>query len=89
MKRTSLLRGMYFGDLPQLDLHGSFVADVPDRIDAFLDPFYVSGGYIRIVGGVGTGKIMSAIALYLKTLSQRGLITDYWEEDGASFIICI
>ena len=57
----SILRDLYFGDLPQLDMHGARTAEVSGRIDDFLDPFLISGGYVRIVGGAGQWKVMLAI----------------------------
>lgn len=86
---TELLRGLFFGDIPQLDMHGCFTREVPERINDFIDPFLVSGGYVRIVGGMGTGKLMPAIERHLAVLKQKQRITDFWPEETASFIIRI
>lgn len=85
----SLLRDLYFGDLPQLDMHGSRTAEVAERIDDFLDPFLISGGYVRIVGGEGQWKLMPAIERHLSYLRSKKRITDFWQEATASFIIHI
>ena len=83
-----LLRGLFFGDLPQLDLHGTFAADAAGRIDDFLDPFYIDGGYVRIVGGLGAWKLMPAIDRHLVVLKNKGRIRNFWiEESAASYIV--
>lgn len=83
-----LLRSLFFGAIPQLDLHGTLVAEASERINEFLDPFFVSGGHVRIVGGLGAWKLMPAIERHLGSLKRRHLIRDFWmEETAASFIV--
>jgi hypothetical protein len=85
----NFLHELYFGELPQLDMHGARTAEVSGRIDDFLDPFLISGGYVRIVGGAGQWKVMPAIERHLSYLRSKKRITDFWQEATASFIIHI
>lgn len=52
-------------NLPTLDLHGLFVADVIDKVDAFVHK-NSHRDRIRIMTGKGSGKVQKEVVSYLR-----------------------
>lgn len=76
-----LLTGLDDPTAPELDMHGLRAAEVPDRIAAFIDPYIPTGGRLRVVCGVGSGKLLARSEAYLTELVNRGVIEHFFRDE--------
>jgi dsDNA-specific endonuclease/ATPase MutS2 len=52
----------------EIDLHGERVFEAIQRVDKFLDTaFYKGHRYVRVIVGIGNGKLSKGVESYLKT----------------------
>ena len=70
-------------NLPTVDLHGLFPDEAKNKLDNFLfDSFNKKSGAIRVVYGIGTGKLKEEILLFL---GKHGLV-EALQDEGASAV---
>jgi DNA-nicking Smr family endonuclease len=72
-------------NIPELDLHGLFPSEAVEKLEGFLYNNYLKKkSIVKIIYGVGTGKLKNEILSYL---SGHPLIKKLTEEDGHCLVI--
>ncbi len=75
--------------LPCLDLHGLTVHAALSELEAFLNSQFMAGEEaVKIICGIGTGKLLSSAENVLKDYKRQGLVEDYIKpKSGGIFIV--
>lgn len=72
-------------NLPIIDLHGLFPDDAKNKLDNFLfENFNKKSPAIRVVYGIGTGRLKAEILAFL---AKHGLVEVCQDEGGSAIVI--
>ncbi len=75
--------------LPELDLHGLAVHVAVVELESFLNTQFMAGQEaVKVVCGIGTGKVLEVARKILKEYQQHGLVEGFTQTDfGGVFIV--
>lgn len=79
------------GKIPEIDLHGLNVAEASPLLEGFLNEQFMAGeGVVKVICGIGTGKLMLGIKEILSVYKKHGLVEDYTStRSGGVYIVRI
>lgn len=75
--------------LPCLDLHGMTVYAALSELEEFLNSQFMAGEEaVKVICGIGTGKLLHNAENLLEDYKQQGLVEDYIKpKSGGVFIV--
>lgn len=77
------------GKIPSLDLHGLTVAEASPILESFLNLQFMKGEeFVKIVCGIGTGRLMAGIQKVLFQYKERNLVEDFIQvRSGGVYVV--
>lgn len=77
------------GKIPEIDLHGLTVAEASPALEGFLnEQFMANEGVVKVICGIGTGKLMLGIKEVLEQYKKHGFVEDYTAtKSGGVYIV--
>jgi dsDNA-specific endonuclease/ATPase MutS2 len=75
--------------IPQLDLHGLAVFQALPLLESFLNSQFMAGEeVVKVICGIGTGKLMTGVKSILIDYKSQGLVEDFIQvKSGGVFIV--
>ncbi|MBI5530472.1 MAG: Smr/MutS family protein [Candidatus Doudnabacteria bacterium] len=74
--------------LPAVDLHGLAIYEAESILESFLNEQFMSGEEaVKIISGIGTGKLAAAVEKILAEYKRHGLVEDYLRIKGGGVFI--
>lgn len=77
------------GKIPEIDLHGLTVAEASPLLESFLNEHFMAGEEVlKVICGIGTGKLMIGIKAVLELYKKHGMVEDYTStKSGGVYIV--
>ncbi len=75
--------------IPQLDLHGLAVFQALPLLESFLNSQFMAGEEaVKIICGIGTGKLMAGVKSILIDYKNQGLVEDFIQvKSGGVYVV--
>jgi len=74
--------------IPQLDLHEKYPEEIEDEVKGFvLEKYNLDEEMVRIIYGVGTGKMKETVLAILKKEDMKSIIDTVEEKSGSCVIV--
>ncbi len=78
MWQTAVEGFAHSGKIPEIDLHGLTVAEASPILESFLNEQFMAGeGVVKVICGIGTGRLMLGIKEVLELYKKHGVVEDY------------
>ena len=89
MWQTAVEGFAHSGKIPEIDLHGLTVAEASPLLESFLNEQFMAGeGVVKVICGIGTGRLMLGIKEVLELYKKHGMLEDYTQtRSGGVYIV--
>ena len=75
-------------NIPKLDLHGKYPEEIESEVKGFvLEKYNLDEEMVRIIYGVGTGKMKETVLAILKKEDMKSIIDTVEEKSGSCVIV--